>query len=159
MLGILLQAIAFAWIWGDRPGPRSSPTLTVSSRGMLALVALIVAAASFWLVLASMRTLGRQWSLAARTIAQHELITGGPYGIVRHPIYVGMYGVLLAIGLALGSVRAIVGATVLYGLGTYVRAQAEDALMAATFGEAFEAYRRRVPALLPRPGAQARARR
>jgi protein-S-isoprenylcysteine O-methyltransferase Ste14 len=40
--------------------------------------------------------LGKQWSIAARVVEGHELITDGPYRIVRHPIYAGMLGLLVA---------------------------------------------------------------
>ncbi|MGI9088170.1 MAG: methyltransferase family protein [Chthoniobacterales bacterium] len=59
-------------------------------------------AASVWLVLAAVRTLGKNWSLAARVTTDHELIETGPYARVRHPIYTGMLGMLIADGLVFG---------------------------------------------------------
>src|SRR5215472_17158428 len=79
------------WSWRAAPVP------------MLAgLAALVVALAiySVALTLSSVRTLGRQWALAARLVEGHELVTGGPYRYVRNPIYTGMLGMLLATGIA-----------------------------------------------------------
>jgi len=47
--------------------------------------------------------LGRNWSGMAATIkADHELITGGPYALVRHPIYSGLMLAFVGTGLAIG---------------------------------------------------------
>lgn len=37
---------------------------------------------------------------AARVIKGHELITQGPYAVVRNPIYFGMFGLVIETGLA-----------------------------------------------------------
>jgi protein-S-isoprenylcysteine O-methyltransferase Ste14 len=109
-----------------------------------------LAAGSFTLVFVAIRYLGPQWAVQARTIKGHALVTTGPYGIVRHPIYLGLGGFLVAVGLFFATWWALVAASALYLVGANIRIKAEDALMAAAFGEAFEAYRRRVPALVPR---------
>jgi protein-S-isoprenylcysteine O-methyltransferase Ste14 len=114
------------------------------------ILASVVGLVALGLVFVAMHYLGRQWAITARTIERHELVTAGPYRVVRHPIYLGVGGFLIAIGLLLAPVWALFAAAVMYGVGTAIRVRAEDGLMAATFGSAFEDYRRRVPALIPR---------
>jgi protein-S-isoprenylcysteine O-methyltransferase Ste14 len=150
-IGIILQAIGFLLVWSVRV-PRPAPMWTGGSWAniLLATASTLLAAGSFTLIFVAIRHLGPQWAVQARTIKGHALVTTGPYGIVRHPIYLGLGGFLVAVGLALATWWALVAGAAFYLIGANIRIKAEDALMVATFGEAFEAYRRRVPALVPR---------
>jgi len=42
----------------------------------------------------------------------HKLVTQGPYSVVRNPIYTGMFGMLLAPGLAVGHRTGLVMAVI-----------------------------------------------
>ncbi|MEO7273432.1 MAG: isoprenylcysteine carboxylmethyltransferase family protein, partial [Vicinamibacterales bacterium] len=64
------------------------------------------------------RRLGVQWSLVARVTDRHELITTGPYAIVRHPIYTAMLGLLIATGLTFGTPLSTATGLGLYVIGT-----------------------------------------
>lgn len=44
-------------------------------------------------------TLGRQWSAQLQLTEEHQLITSGPYGWIRHPIYAALAAI--SIGFAL----------------------------------------------------------
>jgi len=95
------------------------------------------------------RTLGKQWALAARLVEGHKLITVGPYAYVRNPIYTGMLGILIATGLAMEHWIALIAAIVFFAVGTVIRVRSEEKLLRGAFGEEFEEYARRVPAVLP----------
>ena len=97
--------------------------------------------------MSAVRTLGKQWAIAARLVEGHKLITEGPYGWVRNPIYTGM--LLLATGLAVSRWIALPAAIALFGMGTVIRVRSEEKLLREAFGEEFEQYTRRVPAVLP----------
>ncbi|HEY1890908.1 MAG TPA: isoprenylcysteine carboxylmethyltransferase family protein [Steroidobacteraceae bacterium] len=47
--------------------------------------------------------LGRNWSGVAALKADHELVTGGPYRWVRHPIYSGLALAFVGTAMAIGS--------------------------------------------------------
>jgi protein-S-isoprenylcysteine O-methyltransferase Ste14 len=79
----------------------------------------------------------------------HTLIQDGPYRFVRNPIYTGMFGLLLATGLAGGRWIPLFVAVVLFFVGTCIRIRSEEKLLWQAFGLEFEAYRRKVPALIP----------
>ncbi len=81
-------------------------------RGILAALAIAITIASVWFCYAAARALGRQWALMARVIEGHELISQGPYAVVRNPIYLAMLGMLIAIGLCVSRWQALVGAVV-----------------------------------------------
>ncbi|MCE7858128.1 MAG: hypothetical protein DYG97_16660, partial [Ignavibacteria bacterium CHB3] len=61
----------------------------------------ILAIASVWLGLSAVKTLGKQWNIKAQIIEGHELITTGPYKIVRHPIYSALFGLLIVTGYSM----------------------------------------------------------
>jgi protein-S-isoprenylcysteine O-methyltransferase Ste14 len=116
---------------------------------IVAIVAAICAVAGVLFSVWAIRTLGKQWSFSARVIEGHQLITHGPYAIVRNPIYTSMALWLVALALTFATPIRLAIALVLYVFGTLVRIRAEEELMRATFGEQWEQYRRRVPALIP----------
>jgi len=80
---------------------------------------------------------------------RHELVTNGPYAYVRHPIYTGMLGMLVATGLAISHWAALPAALVVFFVGTVIRIRSEEKLLRGAFGEQFEKYARSVPAILP----------
>ncbi len=96
------------------------------------------------------RALGRQWSIQARIVEEHALITEGPYRLVRHPIYTGMLGMLVATGLAVSHWIGLAAAVPVFCFGTWIRTRAEERLLRETFVSAYDRYARDVPALVPR---------
>jgi protein-S-isoprenylcysteine O-methyltransferase Ste14 len=76
-------------------------------------------------------------------------LTAGPYACVRNPIYTGMFGMLIATGLAMEHWLALAAAIVIFAVGLVIRVRTEEKLLRAAFGEEFEEYAKRVPAVLP----------
>jgi protein-S-isoprenylcysteine O-methyltransferase Ste14 len=105
---------------------------------------------SIWITVAGLRVLSRQWGVAARLVEGHTLVTEGPYRAVRHPIYLGNLGILLATGLAFSRRQPLLIAILVFLIGTAIRIHAEERLLREAFGQEFESYARRVPALFPR---------
>jgi protein-S-isoprenylcysteine O-methyltransferase Ste14 len=92
--------------------------------------------------------LGRNWSGTVTVKEDHELITGGPYNIVRHPIYTGLLLAFIGSALARGDLRGVVAvALVLWAFWRKLRM--EESWMREQFGEAYLAYSQRVAALVP----------
>jgi protein-S-isoprenylcysteine O-methyltransferase Ste14 len=150
LLGMGVQGLGFACCWLRRPNVGSLGSAP-SPRDYL-LTALIVGLMTWSIsfAVAAMRTLGKQWALDARVLDTHALVTEGPYDRVRHPIYTAMGGMLVATGLTMSPWWALVAGLAVYGLGTLVRMRAEERLLLNAFGDAYEAYRARVPAVVPR---------
>ena len=93
--------------------------------------------------------LGRLWSSAITHKEDHHIIDTGPYGIVRHPIYTGLITGMLATGIAVGTITVILGA-ILISLGMWQKARMEEVFLSRELGpEAYGAYRRRVPMIIP----------
>lgn len=93
--------------------------------------------------------LGRLWSGQVTRKADHHIVDTGPYGIVRHPIYTGILLAVLATVAAKGTVFGIAGAVGLT-LGLWMKARLEEQWLRSELGaESYDAYRRRVPMLVP----------
>jgi protein-S-isoprenylcysteine O-methyltransferase Ste14 len=150
ILGIILQALSFAIIW-SAPRQMFTQITSLSEPLEVALAALTVALAvgSVWITASAVRTLGKEWSLTARVVEDHRLITSGPYRFVRHPIYTGMFGLLIATGLAYSHWIAFFVAIAIFTTGTIIRVRSEEKLLRETFGHQYDLYARRVPMILP----------
>jgi protein-S-isoprenylcysteine O-methyltransferase Ste14 len=152
LVGLFLQAVAYFSVGFYPLQQREFSPVTSESRVVewgLAVLTVAIAIASVWLVNAAARRLGKQWALAARLVEGHTLIRDGPYRFVRNPIYTGMFGMLLATGLAAGRWIPLLVAIVLFAAGTYIRIRSEERLLRQAFGSEFEEYARNVPALIP----------
>ena len=152
MIGFFLQAAGYFAVWVSPLQRKQFSAIVAMPRPtevVLGVLTVALAAASVWLVNAAARRLGKQWALAARLVEGHELITDGPYCWVRNPIYTGMFGLLLATGLAMSRWTTLVAAALVFAAGTLIRVRSEEKLLLQAFGAGFEEYARKVPALIP----------
>jgi protein-S-isoprenylcysteine O-methyltransferase Ste14 len=151
LLGLVLQCLAYAAVWFFRR-PSFSPLVPMAIAGQIFLAVLVIgiAVGSIWFCLAAVRALGKHWALAARVIEGHELVVLGPYTVVRNPIYLAMFGLLVATGLAVSRWEALLAACLVFLIGNEVRIRSEEKLLREEFGDRFEHYARRVPAFFPR---------
>jgi protein-S-isoprenylcysteine O-methyltransferase len=92
--------------------------------------------------------LGRNWSGTVTVKKGHELIRGGPYAIVRHPIYSGILLALLGTAVVIGEVRGLI-AVAFAALGLRLKSLTEEQFMEQEFGSEYREYKQRVKALIP----------
>ena len=92
--------------------------------------------------------LGKNWSQAVTLKEGHELITSGPYALVRHPIYTGLLTAFVGSALARGEWRGLLAVALVFA-ALWRKLRLEEKWMRSQFGEAYEAYSRRVRALVP----------
>jgi len=91
--------------------------------------------------------LGGNWGMPMTEKAQPELVTSGPYRLVRHPIYAGLLLGLLGTALVTNLIGlAIVAVMAAY---FYYSASFEERNLTATFPRAYPAYRSRTKMLIP----------
>jgi protein-S-isoprenylcysteine O-methyltransferase Ste14 len=97
----------------------------------------------------SVTHLGRQFRISAGLYEDHQLVTTGPYAVVRHPIYASLLAILLCTLFLLTPWKWVAVSLLFFFVGTEIRVHTEDQLLASRFGAAFEEYRRKVPAYIP----------
>ena len=93
--------------------------------------------------------LGRMWSASPDVLkAHHQLRTDGPYAVTRHPIYTGLFGMLVGTVL-LNGLGVALALLVIGGAMVATRIPVEERLMSETFPDEYASYRKRVPRFVP----------
>jgi len=92
--------------------------------------------------------LGRRFSGLVAIQPGHRLVTGGVYGVIRHPSYLGLLVSALGWALAFRSgVGVLLAALLIQPL--IARIGAEERLLRSQFGDEYDAYRSRTSRLIP----------
>jgi protein-S-isoprenylcysteine O-methyltransferase Ste14 len=144
ILAVLEVATLVAWLfvrgrWGLLPFRDAAVT---TAGAVLALTGALFAA---W----AKARLGRLFSAQLGVQADHQLITTGPYAVVRHPIYLGIVDFVLGSALFWNDI-ALLGVGILYIVFFAAQIRVEEGIFARHFGEEWERYRASTPALFPR---------
>ncbi|RZL60576.1 MAG: isoprenylcysteine carboxylmethyltransferase family protein [Sphingomonas sp.] len=147
LIGIAVQGVGGV-IAASGPVRATLDPLGSAALVQAALTAALLAAALTLFVWAT-AAMGRNWSLVARTRADHALVTTGPFARMRHPIYTALALVVIALALALGHLPRLTLALPVYALGTWLRVRIEERLLHAMFGATYEAYAARVKRFVP----------
>jgi protein-S-isoprenylcysteine O-methyltransferase Ste14 len=92
--------------------------------------------------------LGTNWSGIVTVKEGHELITSGPYGLVRHPIYTGLLLAFIGSALAGAEWRGVLAVCLVF-LSFRRKLRIEERWMREQFGAAYDQYALCVPALVP----------
>jgi len=106
-----------------------------------------IVAAGLGLAIYARIYLGQNWGMPMSRKQDPDLVTGGPYAFIRHPIYSGI--ILAMLGSAIG--LSPVWVPPLIGFGAYFiySARREEEFLSQQFGETYRAYRRRTKMLIP----------
>lgn len=102
-----------------------------------------------WLFDSASRAMGRNWALVARTRGDGQLVENGPFALIRNPIYVSLFCVMVAMAIAYGHIANLLVAAPLFALGTWMRVRHEEVVLRAAFGPAFDRYAARVKRFVP----------
>jgi len=138
--GIILEGIAYGIVWGV-------PAFEVPLWRIA--LALLFGAVGILTTRLAVRHLDKQWRFDAALNTNHLLVRTGPYAVVRHPIYTGMFAMLLAGGFLLSQWPALIAGVIIFVIGTEIRVRAEEKLLRSRFGEDFESYSSSVSAYVP----------
>jgi protein-S-isoprenylcysteine O-methyltransferase Ste14 len=150
IVGIFVQALSLFAVWiTPRRHETSLPPLGFWFQFLSTIIVIVLVVVSLWTMASALRVLGKQWSLQARVLENHKLVREGPYRFVRHPIYTGMLGMILAAGIARSHWIGLLIALALFTIGTAIRVRSEEKLLREQFGAAFDDYKRSVPAVIP----------
>jgi protein-S-isoprenylcysteine O-methyltransferase Ste14 len=109
--------------------------------GLLGAVVFVLALA---LAIWAMDTMTRAGTNIPTNRPTTAIVEGGPYRFTRNPIYVGMFGGLIGLGIAFDNpwlLLMLVPFALVIRYGVVAR---EEAYLERKFGEAYRSYRRRV---------------
>lgn len=146
----LVSAALFFFIayfgWAPLPWPTSQQTQSL----MLAFGSLLYfpgMAVAIWARLALGDNYFVSTGFGAQLFKDHQLVTNGPFAIVRHPMYAGL--ILASVGALLIYFTWTTLYFALFAPLTIVRARREEQALAEEFGEQWQRYCRQVPMLIP----------
>jgi protein-S-isoprenylcysteine O-methyltransferase Ste14 len=141
-ISLILAAVIFTF------GPRLWPERLwrPSFLGAVALLALEVVSIAF--AIWAREHLGALWSGRVTLKEGHRIVKSGPYGIVRHPIYTGIFFGLLAVVIVRGEITGFIGLA-LFLAGISRKIQMEERLLVGHFGDEYLQYRKETRALIP----------
>ncbi len=95
---------------------------------------------------------GRTWcTLYIGGRKRRELVTSGPYSVVRHPLYLFSTIALAGLGAQSGSLTLALLVAAILGWPLAAVARSEESALREAFGIAYDDYAARVPAFIPNP--------
>ena len=105
--------------------------------------------AAMWVFRRTHKELGRNWSITLEIRDKHELVCGGPYALVRHPMYtsfllMGLGQAFLLSNWAIGLV-GLIGFAILF----FLRVDKEERMMLEVFGQRYRDYMERTKRIIP----------
>ncbi|HUO50096.1 MAG TPA: isoprenylcysteine carboxylmethyltransferase family protein [Candidatus Paceibacterota bacterium] len=148
-LRIAAICIVFGWLWGTSRwgkalhyvGFFSGPT-----REILAPIGALLTILGIGIAIWARVHLGRNWSPVPTLKEEHELVTSGPYKLIRHPIYTGI--LLAAFGSAIVTPTWLIVFVIILVMFVW-RVHVEERLMLQQFPTQYPEYKKRTWALIP----------
>lgn len=104
---------------------------------------------AMWVFRRTHKELGRNWSITLEIRDKHELIRGGPYALVRHPMYTSF--MLMGVGQAFLLSNWVAGLAGLIGFAVLflLRVEEEERMMLEMFGSQYRDYMERTKRIIP----------
>ncbi len=94
------------------------------------------------------RTLGNYFSTKLRVLEDHEIVINGIYRYIRHPAYLGLLCIFLAIPLLFYSLYGFI--LILLGIpDVHYRIRREEGMLIERFGNVYKEYMKTTKKLLP----------
>jgi protein-S-isoprenylcysteine O-methyltransferase Ste14 len=139
----IVATVMLHWGWRLAPGARIGDGVTVFAVGMMLFAAgAVLRWASFW-------ALGQYFTFTVNVSADQDVVTRGPYRILRHPGYTGGALAMIGIGVIYANWVGLAG-FVLPCLAIIIwRIRVEEAALFKTTGAAYRAYAARRKRLVP----------
>ena len=97
----------------------------------------------------SIKLLGKHFTATIQLQQDHRLITSGPYGVIRHPSYLGALLAIIGIAVFLNSFIGVVVAFVAMMIAYTIRIQAEEKVLKGLFGNVYTEYQQKTKKLIP----------
>lgn len=136
------------FVLGVGVATRRSPNASMFNSNLtLGRVGFVCTLLGIGLAIAARACLGRNWGTARPNRESVELVTTGPYALVRHPLYSGLLFAIL--GSAIGQSLVWLLPLIVYGPLLVSGARREERLLIEQFPDHYRAYMKRTKMLLP----------
>lgn len=145
LVPLAIAALLLWWPW--RMNDFLFDALTQLAAWMFWAGAAITAAGLLFTVWARVH-LGRNWSGVVTLKQDHELVTSGPYRLVRHPVYTGLLLAFAGTALARDEWRGLIAVVIMLA-ALWRKLRLEEKWLTQQFGEIYTHYKQRVAALIP----------
>jgi protein-S-isoprenylcysteine O-methyltransferase Ste14 len=140
------NTLCFVVTGGHAPSLFGGSVEAIFSVRMAALLLLIFGLIVRW---TAITTLGRAFSANVAIRDAQQLQTGGLYAVVRHPSYLGMEIIFLAIGLYAGNWLALAIMLIPTTAALIYRIDVEEAVLRNAFGQQYTDYSAKTKRLIP----------
>ena len=94
-------------------------------------------------------SLGQYFTLVVMTSADQPVVDRGPYRVVRHPSYTGLFLAFAGVGLMLGNWVSTVGAVGLVLIALIYRLRLEERALSAALGDRYREFAASRARLIP----------
>ncbi len=140
---LLGAAVTYVWLFGPIAPMAEAYSLLVGLGALLSLLGIVIFAWSF--------VAYREVGTGHYVEDGHQVVSTGPYALVRHPMYCAAVFIWLGLSLATAD-WALLTFTFAYVVPAYYfYAKEEEQMMSRELGANYESYVARVPMLFPRP--------
>jgi protein-S-isoprenylcysteine O-methyltransferase len=144
---LFLVITAFALIYKEGLGVGFLKVRLYPVNIYLNILGLVINLAGIIFAITARSWLGTNWSATVTVKVNHDLIMGGPYSHLRHPIYTGiLFGMIGAI-IILGEIRGLV-ALGLFLTAMGIKMTKEEEFMKSTF-PSYQDYMKKTKKLIP----------
>jgi protein-S-isoprenylcysteine O-methyltransferase Ste14 len=127
-----------------------APGLTLADGGVWPLIAGL---ALFWSGFAlrwwAIVTLGHFFQVTVVIQEDHRVVTDGPYRLMRHPGYAGLWVALVGIGFVFGNLLGVCACVFLPLIALFLRIRVEEQLLEQELGDEYRTYEATTKRLIP----------
>ena len=115
--------------------------LAIGGRPLTVVLGIVLAALAVAIIVWGRSTMLRGGTNVNPTLPTTTIITSGPFGFTRNPLYLGLMGLLLGIGLLFDTWWAVVALIASFPILHYGVVLREEAYLERKFGESYRAYK------------------
>lgn len=119
----------------------------LSGNVLLSVIGVILCAAGIAFAVWARVHLGKNWGVPMSLREKPELVTSGPYKLVRHPIYSGFLLAMFGTALVDGPIWFLI--LILAGIYFIYSARTEEKMMLQQFPDEYRVYKKKTKILIP----------
>ncbi|MGH9560990.1 MAG: methyltransferase family protein [Terracidiphilus sp.] len=146
-LGVFVLVVIASRIPGVRQALRHARAHAAGISTLTGVIGVVLCALGVAFAIWARLHLGRNWGMPMSRKERPELVTTGPYSLVRHPIYAGM--ILAMLGSAVAQSLFWLAPLVLGGAYFTYSARSEERLMTEQFQDQYPPYKKRTKMFVP----------